>query len=150
MDDLVLHREPGAPVNYDESKIAQRLVTAEPKTHKTAAEFEAYRAETWAEIGTTPRPLRSVVFVRTEAPRRVSEGGIVLPTQVAGYYAGLPRGRFAYATVLVAGPDCHEVKEGDVVLFGRGYLARWRDEPMPDGTLVGWMDEDKIEGVVEG
>jgi hypothetical protein len=157
MSDITMEVQGDAPRHYDESKIVNRLVTAEPKNapRRSPEEHEAWVQATWAELGVQGvRPTRSMVFLRTEKPRLMTDGGIIMPNATGGFYGGLPKGRFVWATVLVCGPDCHEVQAGDIVLFGRGHFARWGDtaagrQALEDGALVGWIDESNIEGVLE-
>lgn len=98
-------------------------------------------ADTWEEIGLRARPLRKMVFVRTELiPEMV--GLIYIPPNQRGNYSQLPHVVMMRALVLSTGPDCKVLKVGDRVAFMRLFFARWHH--MEDKTLTGYLDEDNI------
>lgn len=98
-------------------------------------------ADTWTEIGQRARPLRNVVFVRTELiPEKV--GMIYIPPNQRGNYSQLPHVVMMRAVVLATGPDCKYLKVGDRVAFMRLFFARWH--AMEDKTLTGYLPEDNI------
>lgn len=100
-------------------------------------------AATWKEIGQSARPLRKMVFVRTELlPERV--GLIYIPPDQRGNYSQLPHKVLMRALVLSTGPGCKVLKPGDRIAFPRLFFARWHH--MEDRTLVGWVDEENVHG----
>lgn len=108
--------------------------------HLTPGDRQAFVDGTWAEVGYRVRPLRNMLFVRTEPPPdRI--GSIVLPPKLQGFYGPLPAGVTVTAMVLSAGPKC-EAQVGDIVAFIRTPFARWLD--FADGTKVGWIPEDQL------
>lgn len=102
---------------------------------------------TWAEVGRKARPLRKMVFVRTEL-RPEKDGLIYLPPSQRTNYAGLGHKVFMYGLVLSVGPDCKYLKPGDRVAFTRLFFAHW--EKLEDGTLVGWLDETNVSALAKG
>lgn len=100
----------------------------------------AFVDETWAEVGYKVRPLRDVLFVRTEPPP-TKIGSIHLPPKLQGFFGPLPAGTIVTAVVLSAGPKC-EFKVGDVVAFIRTPFARFLD--FADGSKVGWLPEEQL------
>lgn len=98
-------------------------------------------ADTWAELGFKLRPLRKLVFVRTEL-RPEREGLIWLLPSERTNYAGLGHTVFMRAVVVGTGPDCKILKVGDRVAFTRLFFA-WLFK-LQDGTLVGYIDADNI------
>lgn len=96
---------------------------------------------TWKECGSRVRPLRNMVFVRTELlPEYI--GSVFIPETLRSSYSQLPHKVMLQALVIGAGPQCKEVKIGDRVAFSRLFFARWQQ--MEDKTLVGWLNEDNI------
>jgi len=99
-------------------------------------------AATWEECGVRRvRPLRNMVFVRTELiPEYI--GHIFIPPHLRASYSHLPHKVMLHALVLGTGPKCTAVKIGDRIAFSRLFFARW--QYMNDKTLVGWINEDNI------
>lgn len=97
---------------------------------------------TWAEVGYRIRPLRFLVFVRTEPPEK-KVGSLFLIDKDASFYGGLPHQRLVRATVLSAGPAAN-VKVGERVCFTRLHFARYKT--LEDGTHVGWISSNEIAG----
>jgi hypothetical protein len=100
--------------------------------------------KTWAEIGRKIRPLRNIVFMRTELLPEM-DGHIYLPPSVRGNYSGLPHKVFMRAVVIAVGPKC-KLKVGQRIAFSRLFFARW--EHMEDKTLVGYVQEENIQAEV--
>lgn len=96
---------------------------------------------TWQEVGQRARPLRRLVFVRTELlPEKV--GSLWLPPDQRSNYAQLGHQVFMRALVLATGPQCRVLRPGDRVAFTRLFFAwSWK---CSDGTLVGWIEEENI------
>jgi hypothetical protein len=102
--------------------------------------------KTWEEVGYRVRPLRWMVFVRTDPiPQKV--GSIYLPFKLQTFYGELPHLQVVTATVLSVGPKALGLQPGDRVAFARLHFARWLD--MADGTKVGWIDANQIAGYAE-
>jgi hypothetical protein len=101
--------------------------------------------QTWEKLGRRVRATGHTVFVRTEAPPEKSEGGIFYPD--SSFYNGPFHLRLVPATVLSAGPRS-TLKPGERVCFQRQWFCRWKDVP-GDKTLVGWVEEAQITGVLE-
>jgi len=99
-------------------------------------------AKTWEECGVLRvRPLRNMVFVRTELlPEYI--GSIFIPATLRASYSQLPHKVMLSALVIGAGPKCTSVKIGDRVSFSRLFFARWQE--MSDKCLVGWLQEENI------
>ncbi len=101
---------------------------------------------TWAEIGCRVRPLRRMVFVRTDLPKQHSDGGIWYPSTESGFYDGPFHLRLVTATVLAAGSKSI-LKPAERVCFQRKYFARWC--VLEDRTMIGWLDETEITGIMD-
>lgn len=107
-------------------------------------------ADTWAKLGHRLRPIGKQVCVRTWIPRKVTDGGIVVPDRWSGFYAGLPNidlphvGKTAMvmATVLSIGEKVTQVSVGESVYLPRGWFARYVE--MADKSMVGWVREENI------
>lgn len=96
---------------------------------------------TWQEVGQRARPLRRMVFVRTELlPEKV--GSLWLPPDQRSNYAKLGHQVLMRALVLSTGPQCRVLRAGDRVAFMRLFFAWWHK--LSDGSLVGWIDEENI------
>lgn len=108
--------------------------------HSTRGDRLAFVDATWAEIGSRVRPLRNMVFLRTEPPP-TQIGSIILPPKLQGFYGPLPAGTVITAVVLSAGPRC-DVEAGDIVTFIRTPFTRWKD--FADGSKGGWMPEEEF------
>ena len=108
--------------------------------HTTRGDRLAFVDETWAEVGYRVRPLRSLLFVRTEPPP-TQIGSIILPPKLQGFYGPLPAGTVITAVVLSSGPNC-DAQPGDIVTFIRTPFARWLD--FKDGSKVGWIPEGEL------
>lgn len=105
-------------------------------------------AKTWAEIGKTVRPLRRMVFVRSEVfNNKTASGLLYLPGKVHGFYGGLPHMRTVYGTILAVGPET-SVKVGERVAFTRLFFAVWLPL-MEEGAFVGWINENDLIGYAE-
>lgn len=102
--------------------------------------------KTWAEVGHFIRPLRRMVFVKTEL-RPQKSGQVWLPPSTATNYAGIAAHQVLMeATVLSVGPKCR-LQPGEKICFARLFFA-WLYK-LEDGTLVGWIDEENVSGYVE-
>jgi len=106
-------------------------------------------ADTWKKLGKKMRVLRDQVLLRTDVPRTVSEGGIILTSKESNFYQGLPNvdvpGRetaYKWATVVGVGEGVHCVKVGERVAFPRGLFVRYQE--LSDKSLVGLIREDYI------
>jgi hypothetical protein len=105
-------------------------------------------ADTWAEIGRKARPLRRMVFVRSEVfNNKTASGLLYLPGKIHGFYGGLPHMRTLYGTILAAGPDA-TVMVGERVAFTRLYFAIWLPL-MEEGAFVGWINENDMIGYAD-
>ena len=98
------------------------------------------------------RPLRWMVFLRTEAlPQKTETGKLWLPPSATDMYPSmhveLPHLRLLRGIVLAAGPTAYAVKPGDTILFKRLHFAYWKK--MADGTFVGWIDYNQLIGIAE-
>ena len=113
-----------------------------PRSEEEQKPFDEFLAESWAECDKTYKPLLNVVFVRTDLPKRVSDGGIIMPKYHDGLSGGLPKGKTVWGTVLAVGPEAHLVKAGDRVAFPRGSWM-WLHK-MKDGSRVGNIKEEWI------
>lgn len=104
---------------------------------------------TWSELGYSIRPLRWMVFVRTD-PFEGKIGSIHLPGRDNYFYGDLGNARIAIATVLSAGKAglAGSLEPGDHVCFQRLYFAWYKR--MEDGTFVGWIDANQITGYFDG
>jgi co-chaperonin GroES (HSP10) len=104
--------------------------------------------QTLAELGLKEiRPLRRMLFVRTEPFDNKSSGGIYLPGKLHGFFGGLPHMRNVFGTVVAAGPKC-EVRVGDRIVFQRLHFAHWK--PLrEEGAYLGWIDETQVIGYAE-
>ena len=100
--------------------------------------------QTWEKLGRRVRASGHTVFVRTDVPEEKSEGGIFYPD--SGFYSGPFHLRLVAATVLSAGSKSI-LKPGDRVCFQRQWFCRW--ESLDDKTLVGWLEEAQVTGVLE-
>lgn len=104
-------------------------------------DVQARIEDTWREVGQRARPLRDMVFVRTELlPEYV--GAIYVPPAYRGNYSGLAHTVFMRAIVLATGPSCKVLSPGQRVGFSRLFFARWQE--CEDGTLVGWVPEENV------
>jgi co-chaperonin GroES (HSP10) len=74
--------------------------------------------DTWDKYGTRIQALSDVVYVRTDTPQRILPSGIILPDNQVAFFAGLPKGKTPWATVVAAGPKT-DVEVGDRVCFLR-------------------------------
>jgi hypothetical protein len=102
--------------------------------------------DTWAELECHVRPLRRLVLVRTEKPRTITTGGIILPCSDQGFYDGPMHLRLITAVVLAAGPDADsDLTPGVRIGFQRRFFARWQE--LEDHTMVGWVDDSQITGI---
>jgi hypothetical protein len=134
--------EDGSVSWYHLDEIANPIVTSQPLARSGEA-LARYLAESWAALDGEHQALGEWVLVRTEPARRSTDSGILLPTDLDGFYGGLPKGRYAYATVLSVGSACAEVtNQGDSVLFPRMHFARWK--VLRDGSLIGWIHESEV------
>jgi hypothetical protein len=106
----------------------------------TRDERLAFVDASWADVGFHVRPLRNILFVRTEPPPE-KIGSIYLPPKLQGFFGPLPKGTVVTAVVMSAGPKC-EFEVGDVVGFIRTPFARFHD--CKDGSKVGWIPEDQL------
>ena len=99
-------------------------------------------ADSWNELGYKIRPLRRVVWVRTQ-PHEQKIGLIWKPPKFASFHGELPHQVTTKAIVLSTGPRA-TVKPGEKVCFTRLFFAYWKK--MEDGTYVGWVDETQLSG----
>jgi chaperonin GroES len=83
------------------------------------------------------KPLRDKVLVKESELQTTTESGIIVNSGTSNDTRS--------GIVIAVGPDCKEVKEGDVV-----YLD-WRkcQVTKQDGDMVGVIDEKEIIAVVE-
>jgi hypothetical protein len=99
--------------------------------------------QTWAEIGFKIRPLRSLVFVRTDRPQE-RIGSIYLTQEAASfYYPRAPHAHIVSATVLSAGPKT-QLTPGDRICFQRLHFA-WLFQ-LADRSYVGYIQEGNLVG----
>ena len=106
------------------------------------AETDQFISDTWKECGVRAvRPLRNMVFVRTE-PHPEYIGSIFIPPSLRTVYGRFPHKIMLNALVIGTGPKCQYVKVGDRVAFSRLFFARWQQ--VEDRTLVGWAIEDNL------
>jgi co-chaperonin GroES (HSP10) len=103
--------------------------------------------QTWEELGRRVRATGATVFVRTEPPAKKTRGGIIIPDTLRGFYEGPFHLRLVNALVLSAGPEARAVHAGDRVCFQRKMFAHWLK--LPDETLIGWIQEGHIAGVLD-
>lgn len=81
-------------------------------------------------------PIGRMLAVHAYPPSE-TPSGLIMPDGVANpMQTGL-------ALVIAAGPDCKQVKEGDVVLYTHQMSA-----VIHDGNTVGLLHEDNVAGVV--
>ena len=104
--------------------------------------------ETWKKIGCRVKAIRDTVFVRTHPLPQMTKSGLLhLPPKEAEHYGHLPKGRHVMATVLSCGSGVKSVKCGDNVCFMRMPFSRWKY--MGDRTLIGWIKEEDLIGIVD-
>lgn len=104
--------------------------------------------QTLAELGLASiRPLRNMLFVRSEPFTNKTPGGLYLPGKLHGFFGGLPHMRNVYGTVIAAGPKC-QVLVGERILFMRLHFAHWKPL-MEEGAYLGWIDENQVIGYPE-
>lgn len=103
--------------------------------------------ETYKELNIKRvRPLRNVVFLRTDAISDTTPGGIILPPSKTRFYDGLPHQRLVTAVVLAVGPNVETLEPGMRVAFRRAqFMWHWK---MQDGTYVGSIPQVDIVGEV--
>ncbi len=102
--------------------------------------------KTWQEIGFRVRPLRRLVYIRTEQRPYKSHGGIWFPPSSADFFAR-DKAKIdveIYARVLAVGPQVRFVKPGDRIFISRLYFAWLRK--LEDGNFMGYVDEDNVFG----
>lgn len=101
--------------------------------------------ETWRAYGREIRPLRGMVYLRTELRDAYTAGGIYIPPEHRGNFKGLANRVYLTGIVLAAGPECRSVVPGDRVAINRLHFG-WL-EKFEDGTLLGYLlDEQFVFG----
>jgi len=118
-----------------------RDVTRPHRDEEKLADDELIAA-TWRELERSYSPTSERVCIRTDPPRTMTDGGIILPEYHQGIAGGLPKGKTVWGTVLAVGPDVHLLKPGDRVAYPRGSWM-WLHK-MNDDTLVGLIKESCI------
>lgn len=114
----------------------------------TPENVEARREELLAKLNRPfKRMMRDMILLVTDPSKRITDGGIIIPEAVAGFYAGMPKGKYATGIVLLCGPDVREVKNGERIMFPRINFA-WT-EKLPDDMLLGWIAEEMVMAVVD-
>ena len=105
--------------------------------------------KTWAEVGFTYRPLRSLVCIRTEARPYKSHHGIWFPPSLTAIFDKdkSTLDVTLYARVLSVGPKVREVKPGDRLFISRLYFAWLRK--LEDGNFMGHIDEANVFAFAE-
>ena len=105
--------------------------------------------KTWEDLGNRIDARGYWTWVRTD-PHREKIGSIWLPPKLASFHGELPHLVNVIATVLTSGPEglAAEFSPGDRVFFKRLYFGYWRK--MEDGTFVGWIDANQIDGFIDG
>ena len=104
-------------------------------------------AVTWKEIGCSYKPLRRGLVVRTENGEVKTASGLLwLPPTQADVFHGMGHLKQVVATVLSSG-KLAKVEPGERVIFNRSHF-KWYHK-LPDGTQVGYIDENEVHGYVE-
>ena len=100
--------------------------------------------QTWEEVGYRVRPLRDMLYVRTDPmPEKFENSALYMPHKYTDFFGQLPSQTTIYGTVVSAGPKATS-KAGDRVAFSRMNYARWLD--LKDHTKLGWISEADIYG----
>jgi hypothetical protein len=112
-------------------------------------DFKGLVEETWTELGYKIRPLRWMVFVRTD-PFVGKIGSIHVQGKDNYFYGALANSRLVTAVVLAAGKAglAQYLNSGDRICFQRLYFTWYKK--MEDGTLIGWVDANQVTGFVDG
>lgn len=112
-------------------------------------EAEDIVQDTWQKLGARMEVTTSKVFLRTEIPRRVTKGGIILPDRIASFYYGVPNadvpGRvpsIKWGWACAVGPDALIVREGLRIGFPRAWFMPYKR--LRDGSYTGWIYEANI------
>lgn len=107
---------------------------------------DTWEEEVLEEVGGKLRPMRDLVFLRTDAtPKEIkTRGGIILCGLWQDFHKGYGNEKVIRAEVLSIGKDVVTLKPGEVIAFQRLFFMR--HSYMSDGSLLGWVQEKNILG----
>lgn len=108
--------------------------------------FEELKRFTFDEVGLKwVKPLRNMVFIRTDPPELMTEGGLYLPDSVSKMYSSPAHLRILKATVMSAGPQA-KAQVGQRVCLQRLYFAYYKK--LINGGYFGWVEDSQIIGSI--